>query len=831
MSDTGRVPPDRPAASLAAAASALLLLLLPLATIPWLHETFTSGKRLVLLVFGVAPAAALLLAGLRTPHPLRPLRLSILALVAWLLFVSLLRGGLDPPPVHLAPFLFLAAGLIALPEAGFVLAARHGPARVPVLLAAGAIPVLALGILTRYFPEIWPQIRMWIPDRPDAAFSATIGNSNELGEYAVPVFFAALIAAGARASRTTGVLALPALALVLLSGSRGAWLALAAGIATAGIALLRSAPRQSPARRMALGLLLLLAAGAGAGLLIPEARARILSIGDPDHPTNRVRAGLLAAGADMAIANLPLGAGGGRFELEAPGYRSPGEWALSGDATMIEDPHNEYLWALAEGGVPGILALLLVLLSCWRFLRTGAPESGSAPLFERACAAGLFASFLLLLLLRSPLHHPAGCLSFFALAGAMAARGTPGRPHPAPRAALALLLFTTLLAGAVDIHEDRLVALARNAQGRANANLLQPDPDVAAIAGDLGEASNLIRRMGERSWISPHRAYRTALVGSDLAMQRQWWETGEAARAIQARGLPPSDRWLPSAADVLRLLDRTLVLHPGHHEARTVKLQILAGLALDARTRGDGARGDELEARILQTLEEGFAATPQSPRMGPMLARALLDLKHADAAMDIVRRAMDVRPEDPSLPILLGRLALRLGTGPRSFGLYLDAHRSPAGRDPPGALAPAAADAPSELDAERALVHLGRHPASQQALKVVADWGYAQRAGGDEILDMANRAVARQRVLIQAAEGDQAEGSELRVRIALSRDPELLDARYLAARAAATRGDADTVREQLWALKTAGVRIPDLRARIEQDGVGPGARDLLLSNL
>ncbi len=278
---------------------------------------------------------------------------------------------------------------------------------------------------------------------------STLGNTNELAEIAallIPMALALFFSRG-RLLLLVGTASLPfILAGIWVSGGRAGALAALAGVIVLCIMLRRAFQR--PARRetnppsgesaareharpFCLGpRLVLLACMACAGMLLGgllgskqslalkniESDASVFS---PDYPTNKVRIEIWKSTIDMIGESPFQGAGAGRFVKTFPPFRSAEEAripGLMGAMTEVETPHNEYLWAAAEGGVFAALAFACFLFFLFRRLSAAAGPGEAGDDDQRlgsASAAGTVAAFAVLSLFSSPLHHPASAVILF----------------------------------------------------------------------------------------------------------------------------------------------------------------------------------------------------------------------------------------------------------------------------------------------------------------------------------------------------------------------------------------------------------------------------------
>jgi hypothetical protein len=209
-----------------------------------------------------------------------------------------------------------------------------------------------------------------------------------------PALALARKARGARRLALGGVGAL-LLAGLLLSGSRGAWLATlaVAGVSLAAVLWSRRGAAPGDGRRLVLGAglalgisIVALAAWPGdVGRLLRQRAATLVDPGASLHAVQAGRVGFWKAGARMVASHPFVGVGPGRVPARFDEFRDPAF------PVRVENVHNYFLQAIAENGLPGGLLVLwpfvpLALLS-GRLISTGAAFSSP----EAALAPGLFA--------------------------------------------------------------------------------------------------------------------------------------------------------------------------------------------------------------------------------------------------------------------------------------------------------------------------------------------------------------------------------------------------------------------------------------------------------
>ncbi len=342
----------------------------------------------------------------------------------------------------------------------------------------------------------------------------TLGNRNfvaHLAAFGLPV----VLLAGLRAYRSAGFL-LGALGLALaaavlfLTRSRAAWLAVVAVVAV----LLLGLPAVPPLRRhrQTLGrlLVLLLVAGAGvaAALLLPNnlrwrsenpylesARGLV----NYQEGSGRGRLIQYRNSGEMALEHPLLGVGPGNWPVRYPDHASPRDPSLSGSepgTTSNPWPSSDWVALLAERGFPAFLllagAFALLGAGAWRRMRTArdADEGLVAlTLLATLAAAGIAGAFDAVLLL------PVPALLVWAALGALSAQ-EPSRPVPAaPAVCVFVVLLLSLAAGVGAVKSaGQLAAMALYTGGDGRAALAsQLDP------GNYHIHLQLARSLGTRN--------------------------------------------------------------------------------------------------------------------------------------------------------------------------------------------------------------------------------------------------------------------------------------------------------------------------------------------
>ncbi len=248
--------------------------------------------------------------------------------------------------------------------------------------------------------------------------AGTFFNPNHLSAWLVAAMLLLLGSRHSRPSTRVGILhggaILALFAGQVLSGSRGAFVGLAAG----ALYLLIIAWRSLKRKEKLAGVAVIALAGA------VVAGAMVLRFREPDRFSLH-RTGIWSGAVDMVLDNPWIGVGPNQFDWNARRYQfADGEGFLSYDH-LYSGSHSDWLRLPAEFGIPATILLLLVLLGSAAVIRDRR-RSGSLP----PSSAGAVAALLALLVqsaFQNLSHSPAVYLTAAALIG-----GLLGRTNPLP---------------------------------------------------------------------------------------------------------------------------------------------------------------------------------------------------------------------------------------------------------------------------------------------------------------------------------------------------------------------------------------------------------------
>jgi O-antigen ligase len=360
--------------------------------------------------------------------------------------------------------------------------------------AAGTALLQAYGVESTYFSL-------------NRAPGGTFGNRNfvaHLSAIGMPLVVG--LALRARAGRGALLAALGAgvLATVLvLSRSRGAWLAAAVAAAPLAVGFWRA--RQLPGVRPRPGRAALLsvaiAGGVAAALLLPNTLSwksdspyldSVKGVVDYRGGSGQGRLKQYANSARMALAHPVLGVGPGNWAVGYPRHAPASDPSMTRDGTTANPwPSSDWVAALSERGLPAFLALGATVLGLLWWAHRAAWHSRDA---DRALVGGIFGATLAatvvvglfdaVLLLAAPAFIAWTALGALAVESGLldeAARPLPW-PAPARRLAWVALGLSALLA-----------AGRATGQGLAMALFSTGRPTPMARAGELDPGSYRIR--------------------------------------------------------------------------------------------------------------------------------------------------------------------------------------------------------------------------------------------------------------------------------------------------------------------------------------------------
>lgn len=534
---------------------------------------------------------------------------------------------------------------------------RHaGHARALLLASSvglGGAALYALGQFAGLDPVRWTRTHEF---EGLARTFGTMGNPNFLGALmamGLPLLAALALRAWRRGERgralALGALGGLALCALGVSLSRGAWLAALAGAGVFTLGALRQAERAGARRRLALAAsAVVLAVALGVGL-VPRARsvatAMIERVSLSLSSKRQARpAGGLALAQDPRLAlwsaawamfrEHPFaGVGLDAFQLAYQRHRDMSIWAVEGHRTPGK-AHNELLHVLATQGLPGGLALVLIVAGAGAAFRRALRAQPD----ERELVLGVGAALVAFGVQDLFNFTVAGYGTLaVALLGLLAALGRPPAEAPAERApvrgvsgtrALALSLAQAGVAGA----------------GAAALWLLVARPlwaDVAAQRGVVARKASAGRGLpdfAEAVRVDPGRD----LYWTQLGVAH--FELAESMGALPARG-----GQLQAARDAF---EHALALVPQNSYTQ-------GGLARTLAEMSKLSPPLAPRARAYAAFEQAMALDPRNPYWPAEAARVALEDGDLARVEEWSRRSLELNPDYGPAAWLLGNAQLQ----------------------------------------------------------------------------------------------------------------------------------------------------------------------------
>jgi len=406
------------------------------------EDVFALPKTVALWAFGVAIGIGLVAYFLAGARQFRPGVLEI-STVAFITITAIATVTSVDPALSLVGERLQYQGLISAAMYVLLFAAA-----VVALTTIGRVRILGLAILTSstvaatYAVAQWFEIDLiWDVLYKDRVFS-TVGQANAL---ATTVAAGAIMALGlvpvtgrARQVAVGGCVGL-CLAGLVLTFSRGGYVAFALGLAVAGLILLpgmgyvvdRRRAGHAAVAAAALVLIIGLSAVAWrpAGDLVERVAARTVSIVDAGEGSNRAHLDLWTVGLRIAMDHPLLGTGPDTYVLVFPDYRDEvlaKESAEKMARFRPESPHNVYLAIASGAGFPALIAFVVLVGSCVVLGLRASRRAAMPARFAFAALLGAITVHLITIVFMT--GEPATFALLWILLGALAglARGMPG---------------------------------------------------------------------------------------------------------------------------------------------------------------------------------------------------------------------------------------------------------------------------------------------------------------------------------------------------------------------------------------------------------------------
>lgn len=585
----------------------------PLALWPWGFNPFGPAKVAVLafsafaIALGVAldPAARSRLHGLTRFTPVRALAaVGVIAVLAAVVSADVQTAFQGSYPGYEAGLIALAAAACAV-----VGVAALGEDGVAVLTRAVTVALLLVSVLAVLERAGWPVVA--VREYLDASrVRSTLGNAANLGLWAVGALpWAAYVAARDPDRRwrwlAVAAAACGAVALVL-SGSRGALVALVLG---AAVWYVLSAQAPDPARayrRVAVGVCV---AGAIALAVVTGIRATPGAV-----DTVAGRAQVWSATAPLVAQRPFLGWGPGGFGRAFVANMPEGLVDPAAVERSLEDPHNLLLSAAASIGPLGALLLAATVVvtarEAWRVRLRDATGAGVAAAASLAVAVAGLQFHFVTLEIATLVFASLGALAVasVSLGGGRPAAAESARTGPS-RWAAGPWWAGAVLAGAV-------FAAA-----------------VGLVAADMNVATGFGIVSAGGSWEDAARAFGTARTLAPWESTVHWAQ-GRAAREAAGGG---SEQAL---ADGAAALERALALRPGDSRIVRDSADLLAAAGLASASE----RSRELLAASVERYEAVLELAPSDPLAWSGLGGSQLALGRVEDARGSLERAVELSP-------------------------------------------------------------------------------------------------------------------------------------------------------------------------------------------
>lgn len=441
--ENGAVDEPRPNAPILAAVLAAGCLLLPLTFSIAFDDVFSLPKTALLWALAVIAAALMIQAAFRGGRPVRSEVIDLAAVGFLLLTAAATAMSADPwhaiigERLQFQGLLTTAAYIVVFFAARYAFSEAGQVRALSIALLAGGLIASAYGLAQ------WVGLDPIWADLFKSRIFSTMGQANALAAFlAVAIVMAVVLAARGRWLILLAASVAPvSLALVLTFG-RGGYVGLVAGLAVAGAVLLRGldaavvrrfAPRVAAGLVAALIIVTTLAlAWQPAADLVSRVSERVAVVADPSESSNRIRLDLWSVALDITADHPLLGTGPDSYVLEFPGYRDdvlPPDRAANLARFRVESPHNVYLAVASGSGIPALLALLVLVVSCfWLGARAAWGELTAT---RRFVLAGLLGGATVILLTNGFMTgEPATSAIWFVILGAMAGVAEPLAHRP-----------------------------------------------------------------------------------------------------------------------------------------------------------------------------------------------------------------------------------------------------------------------------------------------------------------------------------------------------------------------------------------------------------------
>jgi O-antigen ligase len=191
----------------------------------------------------------------------------------------------------------------------------------------------------------------------------------------------------------------------------------------------------------------------------------------------------------MFSDNFPFGVGAGNFTIHLQGYREGGRLDFLQIDSRWNQPHNDYIWILAEKGIFGFLAFLFALiLAAFSGVCSIAGSRSREESWMATAALAALAAYVVDSFFSFPLDRVNHQAALGVILAALAIRPADHPPGVISRRNFRIPIFAALAFGllgigitiaSVSLKQEHHVALAREAMSRGHWNTMQKQAQLA----------------------------------------------------------------------------------------------------------------------------------------------------------------------------------------------------------------------------------------------------------------------------------------------------------------------------------------------------------------
>lgn len=254
-------------------------------------------------------------------------------------------------------------------------------AKLSNLAVIAALIALLIGVY-QFFTQVTGHQETHLANGRDVinVVKGLMGNKNEYASYLMLLLpFTMYAAVSGKGNRRAAAVAATVMIFIMLVivAARATWVGVVlSGFVISVITVIYSKKLELSGRNVktmvivASSVVIILAAGMLEGGKFTRSKyiEKLGSIIRPEADNNHFRLGMWKITAEMAMDHPVTGVGAGNWQIAIPEYYS--RIGLKDKEVNWISPHNDYLWILAEKGVPGIgLYLCMIMAAIWLFIR------------------------------------------------------------------------------------------------------------------------------------------------------------------------------------------------------------------------------------------------------------------------------------------------------------------------------------------------------------------------------------------------------------------------------------------------------------------------------